>query len=146
MIYLCISVILGFTIQLFYVYMKRAFLQKNVSAEIGMSKIRSYPTETKSQKSIIVIDQYKNKKYAEMVDVLGPPIDKTGYKIKNAPTKSWNYGELFSKYPKTTENENIQIMEATWDMENYLLLACYHLVDGENRCLVAKKIRKGLKY
>jgi hypothetical protein len=98
------------------------------------------------QKDIIVLTKFVDKSYSEMLKILGPPADKTGYTIKNAPTKSWNHTELFSKYPKTPENENIHIMEVTWDDNEFLIFACFHIVDGENRCLVAKKIRKGLQF
>jgi hypothetical protein len=37
-------------------------------------------------------------------------------------------------------------MEVTWDDNEFLIFACFHIVDGENRCLVAKKIRKGLRF
>lgn len=81
-----------------------------------------------------------------MVKELGPPIDKTGYTIKDAPTKSWNHNELFSKYPKTKENQNIQIMEATWDNDTHIIVACFHLVEKVNRCLVAKRIKKNIRF
>ena len=100
----------------------------------------------KNQEDIIILDQYKDKTYTEMLEVLGPPVDKTGYTIKNAPTKSWNHTELFSKYPKIPQNENIQIMEVTWDDNGFLILACFHMVEEENRCLVAKRIRKNIKF
>jgi len=44
------------------------------------------------------------------------------------------------------KNENIQIMEVIWDAGQYSIFACYHMVNGVNRCLVAKKIRKGVQY
>jgi len=98
------------------------------------------------ENNIIVLKKYSNKPYAEMVEILGAPVDKTGYTIKNAPTKTWNHHELFSKYPKTSENENVQIMEVTWDDGAFMIIACFHMVDGENRCLVAKRIRKGIQF
>jgi len=98
------------------------------------------------ENNIIVLDQYNNKTYSEMLEEFGSPIDKTGYTIKNAPTKSWNHHELFSKYPKIPENYNIHIMEVAWDTDDYLIVACYHMVDGENRCLVAKKMKKGIQF
>lgn len=98
------------------------------------------------QSDIIVLKSCENATYPEMIEELGPPIDKTGYTIKNAPTKSWNHHELFSKYPKNIKNENIYILEVTWDADDYLIIACYHMVDGENRCLVAKKIKKNIQF
>lgn len=81
-----------------------------------------------------------------MLKELGTPTDKTGYSIKNAPTKGWNHTELFSIYPKNEENKDIQIMEVTWSSTNTMTLACFHMVDGTNRCLVAKRIKKGTQY
>lgn len=98
------------------------------------------------QSDIIVLKSCENATYPEMIEELGLPIDKTGNTIKNAPTKSWNHHELFSKYPKNIENENIYILEVTWDADDYLIIACYHMVDGENRCLVAKKIKKNIQF
>jgi hypothetical protein len=100
----------------------------------------------KDQKDITVLSQYKDKTYSEMVELLGSPLNKTGYTIKNAPTKSWNHIELFSKYPQIPQNENVQIMEVTWDDNDFLILACFHTVEGKNRCLVAKRIRKNIKF
>ena len=96
--------------------------------------------------NIILLEKYNNKKYSEMIKELGPPSDKTGYTIKNAPTKTWNHSELFAKYPKIPKNENIQIMEVSWDEGDYVIFACYHMVDGENRCIVAKKIKKNIQF
>ncbi len=96
--------------------------------------------------AVIPLPMLAGKTYKEMCAELGAPIDKTGYTIKNAPTKSWNQKELFARYPKIKKNESIQIMEVTWDAGEYLLLACFHMVDGENRCLVAKKIAKGIVF
>ena len=98
------------------------------------------------QKDIIVLDEFNNELYTVMVDAFGPPADKTAYTIGNAPTKSWNHSELFSKYPKIPENKNIQIMEVIWDSGDFSIFACFHLVNGVNRCLVAKKVRKGIKF
>lgn len=98
------------------------------------------------QNNITVLDQYYNETYVEMVKLLGAPIDKTGYTIKKAPTKAWNHHELFSEYPKTAENENIQIMEVAWDDGKFIIVACFHMINSENRCLVAKKIRKEIKF
>ena len=81
-----------------------------------------------------------------MLKEFGAPVDKTGYTIENAPTKGWNHSELFSMYPKTEENKDIQIMEVTWGSSNILTLACFHMVDGTNRCLVAKRMKKGIRY
>jgi hypothetical protein len=98
------------------------------------------------ENNITVLKQYVNKPYTEMVNLLGPPADKTGYTIKNAPIKTWNHRELFSRYPKTSENEKVFIMEVTWDAGEFMIMACFHMVDGENRCLVAKRIKKGVKF
>jgi hypothetical protein len=95
---------------------------------------------------VIILNEYQNKTYSEMLEELDTPIDKTGYTIKNAPTESWNHSELFSKYPKIQENFYIQIMEVSWDVGDYLIIACYHIVDGENRCLIAKKMKKNIRY
>jgi hypothetical protein len=81
-----------------------------------------------------------------MYKELGAPEDKTGYTIANAPTKGWNHGELFSLYPKTEENKNIQIMEVTWDSGEFMIVACFHMINGTNRCLVAKRIEKGIRF
>jgi len=98
------------------------------------------------KKDIYPIQKYTDISYSDMVNELGPPVDKTAYKIKNASTKSWNHDELFSRYPKCPENKDIQIMEIVWDAGEYSLFACFHMVDDTNRCLVAKKIRKGVKF
>lgn len=84
--------------------------------------------------------------YKTMYEELGAPVDKTGYTIANAPTKGWNHGELFSLYPKTKKNKDIQIMEVTWDSGEFTILACFHMVNGTNRCLVAKRIKKGIRF
>jgi hypothetical protein len=99
-----------------------------------------------NENNIVILEQYNNKTYSEMLKELGPPSDKTGYTIKNAPTKGWNHHELFSKYPKIPKNNNIQIMEVVWDMDTYVIFACYHIVDGENHCIVAKKMEKNIKF
>jgi hypothetical protein len=99
-----------------------------------------------NEKNIVILEQYENITYTKMIKIFGVPMDKTGYTIKNAPTKSWNHKELFSKYPKTKENENIQIMEVVWDDNTHVIFACFHIIDGENQCLVAKRIVKGIKY
>jgi len=96
--------------------------------------------------AIISLQAFEGKTYKEMYRDLGAPVDKTDYTIKNAPTKSWNHKELFDKYPKIKKNEDIQIMEVTWDEGEYNLLACFHMADGENRCFVAKKILKGIRF
>jgi len=97
-------------------------------------------------KDIVILKKYNNKKYSEMIEELGPPSDKTGYTIKNAPTKSWNHSELFNQYPKIPRNENIQIMEVIWNVGDYVIFACYHMVNGDNRCLVAKKMKKNIQF
>lgn len=97
-------------------------------------------------KNIQPLDKYTGMSYTDMLKELGPPVDKTAYTIGNAPDKSWNYTELFSLYPNIHKNENIQIMEVIWDAGQYSIFACYHMVNGVNRCLVAKKIRKGVQY
>lgn len=98
------------------------------------------------QKDIIILNKFTNKLYSEMIEALGPPVDKTGYTIRNAPTKTWNHLELYFQYPKIPENENIQIMEVTWDEGDFLILVCFHMVNGANRCLVAKKNKKGIRF
>lgn len=98
------------------------------------------------QKDIIILDEYSNELYTDMVNALGPPADKTAYIIENAPTKSWNHDELFSKYPKGAEYNHVQIMEVIWDVGEYSIFACFHLVNGANRCLVAKKVKKGIMF
>jgi hypothetical protein len=99
-----------------------------------------------STDNIIILEQYSNKTYTEMIELLGPPIDKTAYTIEHAPTKGWNHLELFSKYSKIPENYKIQIMEVTWNDGDYFILACFHMADGENRCLVSKRILKGVEF
>gem|GEM_PF-3102856 len=96
--------------------------------------------------NIEVLSQYEGRSYSEMLKELGRPSDKTGYTIANAPTKSWNHAELFTRYPKTPANSDVQIMEVAWDAGDFMILACYHMVAGENRCLVAKRLRKGIKF
>ena len=98
------------------------------------------------QKDIIVLDEFTNELYIEMVDVLGPPSDKTAYTIGNAPTKSWNHNELFSTYPKNAENKEVQILEVIWDSGEFSIFACFHMVNGVSRCLVAKRVRKGMMF
>ena len=68
------------------------------------------------------------------------------YTIENAPTKGWNHGALFFHYPKNEENGKVQIIEVSWDQGDFLMLACFHKVEGENRCLVAKRIKKGIRF
>ncbi len=98
------------------------------------------------EQNTVILSKYVNKTYQEMLEELGAPVDKTGYTIEHAPTKGWNHSELFSKYPKTEENKNIQIMEVTWSTENEMTLACFHTVDGTNRCLVAKRMKKEIRH
>jgi len=107
----------------------------------------SSPTVSNSkQKSIVVLTNYHNKTYQEMYKELGAPADKTGYSITNAPTKGWNHRILFSTYPKNEKNKDIHIMEVMWNLGDFSIFACYHMVNGQNRCLVAKRIRKGIRF
>jgi hypothetical protein len=99
-----------------------------------------------SVQNITVLTHCANVPYEKMYKELGAPEDKTGYTIANAPTKGWNHGELFSLYPKTEENKNIQIMEVTWDSGEFMIVACFHMINGTNRCLVAKRIEKGIRF
>ena len=103
-------------------------------------------TSKNNRQSIVVLTNYHNKTYQEMHKELGAPSDKTGYTIANAPTKGWNHRALFFTYPKNDENKDIQIMETTWDLGDFAILACYHMVNGKNRCLLAKRIRKGVRF
>ena len=98
------------------------------------------------RQDIMVLTKYTGKTYQEMYEELGAPTDKTGHTIENAPTKGWNHGELFSEYPKNEENRDVQIMEVTWDSGEYVILACFHEIEDRNRCLVAKRIKKGIKF
>jgi len=77
---------------------------------------------------------------------MGAPADKTSYTIENAPTKRWNHKELFAEYPQNEKNKNIQIMEVTWDAGGYQIFACYHMIKGKNLCLVAKRVKKEIKF
>jgi hypothetical protein len=113
---------------------------------IVLSILTILTCSVKDQNDIIILNQYKDKTYSEILELLGPPLSKTGYTIKNAPTKSWNHIELFSKYPQIPQNENVQIMEVTWDDNDFLILACFHMVEEKNRCLVAKRLRKNIKF
>lgn len=97
------------------------------------------------QQDITILATYEGKAYMQMVKELGAPIDKTGYTIEKAPTKGWNH-EIFSLYPKNRKNKDVQIMEVTWNSGDYQIMACYHMVDGINRCIVAKRIKKGIKF
>lgn len=95
---------------------------------------------------IVVLTNYFNKTYQEMVKELGAPSDKTGYVIERAPTKGWNHGELFFKYPKNEKNMGVQIMEVIWPSGDFNIFACYHLIEGQNRCIVAKRIHKAVRF
>jgi hypothetical protein len=110
------------------------------------SKMASAPAPVASEPDIAVLSAYASQPYTQMVEELGPPNDKTGYTIEKAPTKTWNHSELFSLYPKNDKNKDIQIMEVTWDAGDHHILACYHMVDGVNRCIVAKRIKKGMQF
>ena len=103
-------------------------------------------TCSSGKNDIFVLQQYTHDTYSDMLKELGSPVDKTGYTIRNAPTKSWNHHELFSKYPKIPKNDNIQIMEVIWDAGDSIIIACFHMVDRENRCLVAKKMKKNIQF
>ncbi len=96
--------------------------------------------------NISILKDFIGKAYPEMVKVFGAPADKTGYAIKDAPTKAWNHKELFDQYPKTAENADIQIMEVTWDDGDFFIMANFHMVRGENRCFIIKRIKKDVRF
>lgn len=98
------------------------------------------------QQDIVVLTNYVGKTYQEMYKELGAPADKTGYTIEHAPTKGWNHGELFSKYPKNEKNKDIQIMEVIWAAGDFNIYACYHMINERNVCLVAKRIKKDARF
>lgn len=130
-----------------YMFIRRSHVLSGVVKYILIaSAFISLSCFAQGENDIVVIDKFTGQLFTEMLEILGPPVDKTAYTIKNAPAKSWNHQELFSKYPLVPENEHIQIMEVLWDNDGFMIFACFHMVDGENRCLVAKRIRKGIKF
>ena len=117
------------------------YCQDQLLEQTIKSEGKAYQEVYVQEKDIIILSKFTDKTYQDMLKILGSPVDKTGYTIENAPTKSWNHAELFSKYPKNPENSDVQIMEVIWDLGDFRILACFHMVNGENRCLVAKKVK-----
>ena len=104
------------------------------------------PSRAAEQQDIVALTNYVGKTYQEMHKELGAPTDKTSYTIEHAPTKGWNHGELFSKYPKNEKNKDIQIMEVTWTAGDFNIHACYHKIKEQDVCFVAKKIRRDVRF
>ena len=105
----------------------------------------NYSCQGAEQQDLVPMTNYVGKTYQEMYKELGTPVDKMGYTIEHAPTNRWNHTELFSKYPKNEKNKDIQIMEAFWTVGDFDIYACYHMVEGRNECLVAKRLKKNKK-
>ena len=110
------------------------------------SKMASMSDVGGNDSNMTVLKKYAGQAYKQMVQELGAPVDKTGYTIEKAPTKGWNHSELFSLYAKDDKNKDIQIMEVAQDAGDHHIAACYHMVDGVNRCIVAKQIKKGIQF
>ena len=113
---------------------------------LGCSQKGEPPPAVVDEKSIIQLSELTGKTYQQILGQFGRPEGKTDYTIENAPTKGWNHEALFSHYPKNEENNDIHIMEVTWDLGDHLVFACFHIVEGENRCLIAKRIKKGVRF
>ena len=92
-----------------------------------------------------IVTNWADIAYVDMVKILGPPADKTGYTIRSAPTNSWNHRELFEIYPKTDENLDVHIMDVTWIEGDCLLVANFHMVNGTNRCFLAKRLKRQIE-
>jgi hypothetical protein len=97
-------------------------------------------------RSIVVLNALKGDIYQDIIELLGPPVDKSGYTISKAPTKSWHHGYLFSLYPQNEKNKHVQIMEVIWEDGDYCIFACFHIIEGKNRCIVAKRIHRSVKF
>jgi len=116
---------------------------------LGMSwvdRLSANQGSSNAEENILILKNFIGKTYSEMVAIFGAPVDKSGYAIKDAPTKSWNHAELFAQYPKTKENADIQIMEVTWEEGEFFIFANFHMVNGENRCFIIKKIKKDVRF
>jgi len=95
---------------------------------------------------IVQLPEYAGQSYQDLLNRLGPPAHSTTYTIQNAPTKGWNHAALFSRYPKTDANKDVLITETTWRAGEYVILVCFHIVAGEKRCLVARRVHKAVRY
>lgn len=108
--------------------------------------VSTYAIAAASDSAITVLKALENDSYADIVELLGPPADKSGYSVAQAPTKSWHHGELFTLYPKNEGNDQVQIMEVVWKDGDSGIYACFHIVDGVNVCIVAKRIHHSVKF
>ena len=119
---------------------------KTISVLTLLTAFCTFSSHADEQQDIVTLTNYIGKTYQEMLKELGTPADKTGYTIEHAPTKGWNHGELFSKYPKNEKNKNIQIMEVTWTTGDFSIHACYHIIKKQNVCFIAKRIKRDIKF
>ncbi len=69
------------------------------------------------------------------------------YTIGQALTKGWNHGIIFSVYPKDKpENQEVVIKEYVWDMNDFEIRVCCHLVEEEWLVMGARKIQKDVRF
>ncbi len=101
----------------------------------------------KPESNIQDLTGWKDKTIQTMIAEFGKPAEEHVYTIAQAPTKGWNHGIIFSVYPKDKpENQDVVIKEYAWDMNDFEIRVCCHLVDEELLVMGARKIQKEVRF
>jgi len=113
----------------------------------GMVLLIGISCTKKPESDIQDLPEWKDKTIHAIIAEFGKSPEEHIYTIAHAPTKGWNHGIIFSVYPKNKpENQDVVIKEYAWEMNDFEIRACCHLVDGQWLVMGARKIRKDVRF